>query len=60
MNEEIEKVKAKVSYINANDGTCEGVDYPDKKLFRCNFTPKLAQVRTTQDLYSTNLLNDGR
>ena len=40
VNEEIEKVGAKVSYINANDGTCEGVDYPDKKAFSVQFHPE--------------------
>lgn len=56
VNEEIEKVGAKVSYINANDARAKVLIIPIKKPFRCNFTPKLAQVRTTQDLYSTNLL----
>lgn len=40
VNEKIEKVGAKVSYINANDGTCEGVDYPDKKAFSVQFHPE--------------------
>lgn len=29
-----------VSYINANDNTCEGVDYPDKKAFSVQFHPE--------------------
>lgn len=39
VNEEIEKTGAKVSYINANDGTCEGVDYPGKNAFSVQFHP---------------------
>lgn len=27
-------------YINANDGTCEGVDYPDKNAFTVQFHPE--------------------
>lgn len=40
INESIEEVGGKVSYINANDGTCEGVDYPDKKAFSVQFHPE--------------------
>ena len=29
-----------ISYINANDNTCEGVDYPDKKAFSVQFHPE--------------------
>lgn len=28
-----------VSYVNANDGTCEGIDYPDMKAFSVQFSP---------------------
>ena len=40
VNEEIEKTGAKVSYTNANDGTCEGVDYPGKNAFSVQFHPE--------------------
>lgn len=30
----------KVRYINANDGTVEGIDYPDKKAFSVQFHPE--------------------
>ena len=30
----------KLSYINANDGTCEGVDYPDYNAFTVQFHPE--------------------
>lgn len=29
-----------VRYINANDGTCEGIDYPGKKAFSVQFHPE--------------------
>lgn len=29
-----------ISFINANDGTCEGVDYPDIKAFSVQFHPE--------------------
>ncbi len=40
VNETIEAAGGKVSYINANDGTCEGVDYEDKKAFSVQFHPE--------------------
>ncbi len=40
VNETIEAVGGKVSYTNANDGTCEGVDYEDKKAFSVQFHPE--------------------
>ena len=40
INESVEAVGGVVSYINANDGTCEGVDYPDKKAFSVQFHPE--------------------
>ena len=30
---------AKVSFVNANDGTCEGLTYPGKSCFTLQFTP---------------------
>lgn len=40
LNESIENCGGIVSYINANDLTCEGVDYPDKKAFSVQFHPE--------------------
>lgn len=40
VNESVEKIGGKISYINANDGTCEGVDYPDKSAFSVQFHPE--------------------
>ena len=31
---------ATLSYINVNDGTCEGVDYTDTKAFSVQFHPE--------------------
>lgn len=30
----------KVSFVNANDGTCEGIDYPEKRAFSVQFHPE--------------------
>ncbi|MBQ3403926.1 MAG: glutamine-hydrolyzing carbamoyl-phosphate synthase small subunit [Oscillospiraceae bacterium] len=30
----------RVSYINANDGSCEGIDYPEKRAFTVQFHPE--------------------
>ena len=30
----------RISYINANDGTCEGIDYPEKAAFTVQFHPE--------------------
>lgn len=40
VNEEIENCGGKISYINANDGTNEGVDYPNKNAFSVQFHPE--------------------
>lgn len=30
----------KISFVNANDGTCEGIEYPDKSAFSVQFHPE--------------------
>lgn len=40
INESVEEIGGKISYINANDNTCEGVDYPDKNAFSVQFHPE--------------------
>lgn len=40
VNESVENIGGKISYINANDGTCEGADYPDKSAFSVQFHPE--------------------
>lgn len=40
VNDEIEKCGGVISYINANDGTNEGIDYPDKNAFSVQFHPE--------------------
>ncbi len=34
--------KAALSFVNANDGSCEGLDYPDKRCFTVQFHPEAA------------------
>lgn len=40
VSESVEQAGGKISYINANDGTCEGVDYPEKSAFSVQFHPE--------------------
>lgn len=40
VNETVEAAGGIISYINANDGTCEGIDYPDKNAFTVQFHPE--------------------
>lgn len=40
VNNSVEAVGGKISYINANDGTCEGVDYTDRQAFSVQFHPE--------------------
>ncbi len=40
VNDEIEKCGGVISYINANDGTNEGIEYPDKNAFSVQFHPE--------------------
>jgi carbamoyl-phosphate synthase small subunit len=40
VSESVEKNGGTISYINANDNTCEGVDYPDKNAFSVQFHPE--------------------
>ncbi len=40
VNESVEEIGAKISFINANDGTCEGVNYPDLNAFSVQFHPE--------------------
>ncbi len=42
-----------VSYVNANDNTCEGIDYPDAKAFSVQFYPESAE-----GLHSTSFIYD--
>ena len=34
------KVGAKITYVNGNDGTCEGLEYADEKAFSVQFVPE--------------------
>ena len=33
---------AKLTFVNANDGSCEGLEYPDKNIFTVQFHPEAA------------------
>ena len=52
----------RVSFVNANDGTCEGVDYPDLRAFTVQFHPEAcAGPRDTAFLFDrfTALMEGG-
>lgn len=40
VNDTVEASGGVISYVNANDGTCEGIDYPDKNAFTVQFHPE--------------------
>lgn len=40
INETVKEIGGEISYINANDGTNEGINYPDKKAFSVQFHPE--------------------
>lgn len=40
VNDSVEAAGGVISYVNANDGTCEGVDYPEKQAFSVQFHPE--------------------
>ncbi len=40
VSESLERVGGAVSYVNLNDNTCEGVDYPDLGAFSMQFHPE--------------------
>lgn len=40
VSECVEEIGGTVSYINANDGTCEGIEYKDKQAFSVQFHPE--------------------
>ncbi len=42
VKESISEDIGKVSFINANDGSCEGIDYPSLKAFSVQFHPEAA------------------
>ena len=40
ITETVEEIGGEISYINANDGTNEGINYPDKRAFSVQFHPE--------------------
>ena len=50
-SDSIEKAGAKVTHKNANDGTCEGVEYPDMKAFSVQFHPGARDKKALYDKF---------
>lgn len=45
-------VNGQISFVNANDGACEGIDYPELKAFSVQFYPEsIAGMHSTSFLY---------
>ena len=44
-----------VSFINANDGTCEGIDYPGLSAFTVQFHPEACTGPRIRDFSLTGL-----
>lgn len=40
VNDSVEAAGGIISFVNANDGTCEGIDYPEKQAFSVQFHPE--------------------
>lgn len=40
VNSTVEKAGGKITFVNGNDGTCEGVSYPSHKAFSVQFHPE--------------------
>lgn len=41
LNEDLEQAGAVLRYVNANDGSCEGLEYPEKQAFSLQFHPEM-------------------
>ena len=53
----------RVSFVNANDGTCEGIDYPDERAFTVQFHPEASSgPRDTAFLFDrfSEMMGGGR
>ncbi len=54
---------ARLSFVNANDGSCEGLDYPDKRCFTVQFHPEACPgPHDTEFLFDRflKLMDDGK
>lgn len=45
-NDSIQAASGTVSYVNANDGTCEGAEYPAQKAISAQFYPEICEGKT--------------
>ncbi|MBQ1360242.1 MAG: carbamoyl phosphate synthase small subunit, partial [Ruthenibacterium sp.] len=53
----------RVSFVNANDGTCEGIDYPQLRAFSIQFHPEACSgPRDTMFLFDrfVNMMEEDR
>ena len=38
-----------ITHVNVNDGSCEGIEYPDYKAFTVQFTPEACEIGVTEN-----------
>lgn len=50
-NESVEKAGGVITHINANDGTCEGIEYKDLKAFSVQFHPSGRNINAIYDKF---------
>lgn len=51
LNDSVEKTGGIITHINANDGTCEGIEYPDMKAFSVQFHPGGRNIKAIYDKF---------
>ena len=42
-------IAGEITHVNVNDGSCEGIDYPDYKAFTVQFTPESCDIGVTEN-----------
>jgi len=47
----VTKLGGVISFVNGNDGTCEGIDYPEKKAFSVQFDPNACAGPENSDVF---------
>lgn len=56
VKDSVEATGGKITFVNGNDGTCEGIEYPNAKAFSVQFTP-FACVGDTEDVMLDKLVS---
>ena len=51
VSDSVEKAGGVITHVNANDGTCEGIEYPGKKAFSVQFHPGGRNINEIYDKF---------